>query len=222
MANKDLALFTKADLEKTLKSFIETFSQAPQKKLSCALNFSKEKYKDYPNRPDGPFINHVLRIPVWLIQNGITSFSVVIASFYRYAKEDAVEIAHSCYEAEIKKIIELIAEKDYSKIEKEERFDLRLGDFQKAVESSIEAGLILLSDYFDNRINFDTEQDDNKKIFWSKHNGPRIQIFLEKLLPEIKIKQENKLGQGIGLNVREISMILRKDLDLANQILQPV
>ena len=216
MANKDLALFTKADLEKELKVFIETFSEAPKKKLSCALNFAIKKYADYPHRSDGPFINHVLRVPVWLLQNGITSFPIIIASFYRYAKEDAVEMAHHCYEDKIKEIIKLITEKDYSDKEKETRFDLRLSDFENAVESSIEAGLILLSDYFDSRIDFIKNHDVDKKINWSKYNEPRIQLFLEKLLLKIEIKQ------GIDLNVREISGILRKDLDFAKQTLQPV
>lgn len=221
MANKDLALFTKADLEKTLKDFTETFSQVPQKKLAGALNYAKDKYKDYPNHLDGPFINHVLRIPVWLIQNGVKGFSVVIASFYRYSKkEEAIEVAHSCYEHEIKEIIELIGDKDYSNFPKEDRFDLRLLDFEKAVESSVEAGLILLSEYFDNRIDFKTEKDD-KKISWSKYNEPRIQIFKDKLLDKIKNIQKEP-GNAIGLNVRSISMILQEDLDLVNQTLQPV
>lgn len=221
MANKDLALFNKADLEETLKDFIETFSQAPQKKLIGALECVKNKYKDCLDRSDGPFINHVLRIPVWLIQNDVKNFHVIIASFYRYAKEDAVEVAHYLYENEIKETIDFIADKDYSAFPKEERFDLRLLDFKKAVESSLEAGLILLSEYFNNKINFEREKDD-KKISWSKYNEPRIQIFLDKLLPKIETIQKSTPGQAIGLNTRSILMILRKDLDFANQTLQPV
>ena len=103
-----------------------------------------------------------------------------------------------------------------ARAQKETRFDLRLSDFENAVESSIEAGLILLSDYFDSRIDFIKNHDVDKKINWSKYNEPRIQLFLEKLLLKIEIKQ------GIDLNVREISGILRKDLDFAKQTLQPV
>lgn len=214
MSKKPLLSLTLNELWSEFKLYAENLKKNDSTKVLNELNRLIQLLKEKEKCEES--IIKLLRVPVWLLRHKITKPSVILIALHRNSAKELIESLSNIYGEKFSSSIELLRKKDYESKSKEERASLRLEDFKNAVEKSKEAALVLLAEFFVNRIDFKTETDNDKKISWSIKYQPRIEILYNHFSKNFKTEQE------IVLSVKNINDFLIEDLAYIKSTLQLV
>ena len=200
-------------LKDTLLSDFETRPSEEKKKLIEALDLALEIHADQKPRPDGPYINHILRVAERI-------------SNYFEIKDPSVITAgllHDSVEDQFEKLSKLLDDTDETTREKalqyiKEKFGEKAVSIILAVTNSDELDnlsreesnakyvehvadmitdpnvfYVKLSDFSDNGLNIETVLDKDRQTKLAKKYLPLYQIFIDRLHQEdIKIPENKK------------------------------
>lgn len=225
----DFVNYYKSKLTKSVDAFInenQEYSKEQkeyfEKKFKEALDLALEVHKDQKPRPDGPYINHILRVSNRIVEEyGIKDPELVIAALLHDSVEDqAGKLAQLITSAEItserqrallfiKNIFGERVEKIVSKLSNPEPVTEGLSSVEKNevykehVKEAIEDSDVLpikLSDFSDNALNLESVSDPTRRLKLSKKYLPVMEVFINRinkaqdiLTPEKIIEVKNKL-----------------------------
>jgi (p)ppGpp synthase/HD superfamily hydrolase len=164
---------------------------------SCkgALRHATELHKNQKPRPDGSYVNHILRVTLRLTQEyGVTDPDLIIAALLHDAVEDqakklapqgnhdaAVEMIVKRYGARVGKIVRLLSvPKRKAGMTREDRFR----EYTAHVEATIEdpdVALIKLADFSDNALRLDQIKDQKRRVRMTQKYLPVITLFIYRL-----------------------------------------
>lgn len=214
MSKKTLLSLTLTELWCELKFYADNLKKNDSTKVLNELNRLIQSLKEKEKGKCEESIIKLLRVPIWLLRHKITKPSIILIALHRNSPKELVEALANTYGEKFSSSVELLSKKDYENKSKEDRVSLRLADFKNAVEKSKESAIVLLADYFINRIDFKTEIDNDKKISWAEKFQPRIEILYNHFSKNFKTEQ------GIVLSVKQITDNLTEDLACIKNVLQ--
>ncbi len=227
--NIDFVSATKDNIINTTDLFINentkyspSEKEAFKKKIKDALELALEIHKDQKPRPDGPYVNHILRVSNRIIEEyGIKDPELVIAALLHDSVEDQAEklallVNDTTLTSNREKALLSIKNNFGERVEK---IVLKLSNpepeseglspeekniiYKKHVEEAIEDSDVLpikLSDFSDNALNLEAVSDPIRRLKLSKKYLPVMEVFIDRLdnaqdilTPEKIIETKNHL-----------------------------
>lgn len=205
-----------------------TYEQKEQfkKKFKEALNLALEIHKDQKPRPDGPYINHILRVSNRIVEEyGIKDPELVIAALLHDSVEDqanklalfvtnteitsererALFFIKNTFGERVEKIVKKLSnpEPKTEGLSAEEKNNIYKEHVKEAIEDS-DVLPIKLSDFSDNALNLESVGDLARRLKLSKKYLPVMEVFIERierakdiLSPEKISEMENRLLSSI-------------------------
>lgn len=208
LSDADLFINSKAEYSSDQK---EQFN----KKLKEALDLALEIHKDQKPRPDGPYINHILRVSTRIIEEyGVKDPEIVIAALLHDSVEDQAEkLAHlvdssalssdrekalffikNTFGERVEKIVKKLSnpERKTEELSPQEKNNIYKEHVKEAIEDP-DVLLIKLSDFSDNVLNLESVLDPIRRLKLSKKYLPVIEIFIQRLDKAQYILSEEKI-----------------------------
>lgn len=199
---KNLKKLSYTELVKIVTDFGEKQKDPKNKELVLnALQYVIYLHADQKVRPDGPYINHVLRVAVLLILIGVTNPRIVIAALLHDSVEDQTEtilkmdppillgqdrqaealcIIYYKFGAVPCRIVRKVTNPDWSGIpEKSERNKLYLDHVKELVSKDPPASMVKLSDFYDNGIGLSSIEDIQRRKVLAQKYLPIFDVFIE-------------------------------------------
>ena len=234
--NKDFVKNTRENIISKMNSFIDSEeSYSPEQKeqyrgkIEKAINLAMEIHKDQKPRPDGPYVNHILRVANRLIEEyGINEPELVMAALLHDSVEDQAAKLTSLLPVDSKIESERAAallfirnefgeraEKIVFKLSNPERepegssAEERNIIYKEHVKDAIEDEDVLpikLSDFSDNGLNLNAVSDSERRLKLSKKYLPVMEVFVERLQTA-----HNVFGQAKIVEVSERLLTVIKD-----------
>jgi hypothetical protein len=193
-----------------------------KRKIEEAINLALEIHKDQRPRPDGPYINHILRVSQRIVEDfGIKDPELVIAALLHDSVEDqakklaqfvtgmeaaserekALLFIKNTFGQRVERIVSKLSNPglEGQSLSAEEENVIYEEHVKEAIKD-IDVLPVKLADFLDNTLNWETVED-RLRFRWSKKYLPVMEIFLEKidaakniLSPEKIIEIKNHLS----------------------------
>ncbi|MEI7765467.1 MAG: HD domain-containing protein [bacterium] len=229
----NFATFTEKKLTNNVDLFINenqdyTPAQKEQfeKKFKEALSLALEIHKDQKPRPDGPYVNHILRVSNRIVEEyGIKDPELVIAAALHDSVEDqakklanlvnnteaiserekALLFIKNTFGERVEKIVSKLSnpEPESEGLSPEKKNLIYKEHVKEAIEDS-DVFPIKLSDFSDNALNLEAVGDPTRRLKLSKKYLPVIEVFVDRieraqdiLSPEKITEMKNRLLSAI-------------------------
>ena len=189
----------------------EVFKQ----KIELALSLALEIHKDQKPRPDGPYVNHILRVSNRIMEEyGIEDPELLIAALLHDSVEDqakklamllkdinsdserkkALLYIQNNFGERVTKIVTKLSNPEVEKegMETEEKNSIYKEHVKEAIED-LDVLPIKLSDFSDNALNLDAVTDPERRLKLSIKYLPLIEVFIERLKTAQDILSEEKI-----------------------------
>lgn len=220
----DFVTSTKNKLSSSVDLFIdENTEYSPEqkehfkKKVEEALNLALKIHKDQKPRPDGPYVNHILRVSNRIVEEyGIKDPELVMAGLLHDSVEDqAKKLADMIYDVEtnserekallyikntfgerVEKIVKKLSnpEPETEGLSPQEKNNIYKEHVKGAIEDS-DVLPIKLSDFSDNALNLESVSDPARRLKLSKKYLPVIEVFISRLDRAQDILSEEKITE---------------------------
>lgn len=185
-----------------------------KKKIKEALELALRIHQDQVDRPDGPYVNHILRVSNRIIEEyGIYDPELVMAAILHDSVEDQAKKLVNLLDKErgsdkekallfIKNTFGERVEKIVSKLSNPELENDQLSQpeknniYKEHVKRSIEDSDVLpikLSDFYDNALNLESISDPRRRLKLSKKYLPVMEVFVERLKLASNILAKEKI-----------------------------
>jgi len=209
--NKDFVKNTRENIISKMNSFIDNEkSYSPEQKeqyrgkIEKAINLAIEIHKDQKPRPDGPYVNHILRVANRIIEEyGIKDPELVMAALLHDSVEDqanklasllpndltmesdraaALLFIRNEFGERVEKIVFKLSnpEREPEGSSAEERNIIYKEHVKEAIEDE-DVLPIKLSDFSDNGLNLNSVSDSERRLKLSKKYLPVMEVFIERL-----------------------------------------
>lgn len=229
---------TQENLLSEFNLFLDTLNNHDKIKFQKALDLVLKIHKDQKSRPDGEYINHILRVALRCIYFGITKVDTIISALLHDSVED--QKINLCNESGLFKEVDLLflpdtelrimclhaiknmfgesVSKNVDLLTNPEIVDdSTVGDFNKiylnhvsnVVKNNFQAGIIKLSDFYDNGMDLDNIVDENRKNKYIKRYTPLFKVFKDQIL--VWQKQEilsNNIIDIINSDINDSELVL--------------
>lgn len=206
----DDSVYAKEKLSKMVKSFIDenpdfTNEQKEQQieKFAKALDLAMEIHSDQKPRPDGSYINHILRVSTRIVEEyGIKDLELVIAALLHDSVEDQSEklasringgekaserekallFINDNFGKRVENIVFKLTnlEHEDKNISQDQKNKVYLKHVKEAIED-LDVLPIKLADFSDNALNLESVKETEKRLKLSHKYLPVIEVFIEKL-----------------------------------------
>ncbi len=224
LRENDFVNVTKNKIIENVTNFIDKnveYSSAQKEqhkeKIKEAVNLALEIHKDQKPRPDGPYVNHILRVSKRIIDDyDIKDPEIIIAAILHDSVEDQSEklanmtslpdiyskrekslfYIKNTFGQRVEKIIKKLTnpEIDTKQLSQEEKNNIYKEHVQEAIKDP-DVLPIKLSDFSDNALNLEIVFDSTKRLKLSKKYLPVMEIFIERLNNSHSIFSEEKISQ---------------------------
>lgn len=203
--------YMKEKLFKLVKLFIDdnkrlTNEQKDQQleKFSKALELAMDIHSDQKPRPDGPYVNHILRVSTRIIEEyGIKDLELVVAALLHDSVEDqseklsnlasnnneniskrekALSFINDKFGERVKNTVYKLTnvEHEDKNIPKDQKNKVYLEHVKEAIEDP-DVLPIKLADFSDNALNLEAVKDVKKRLKLSYKYLPVIEVFIRRL-----------------------------------------
>jgi (p)ppGpp synthase/HD superfamily hydrolase len=208
------------DLKNKLLSNLEKFDLMNSPEINLAMSTALEIHADQKPRPDGPYVNHIMRVTNRLMEEyGISDPDIIIGAFLHDSVEDQVgKIAskktppwdiqnqtsrdrafsyiNDTFGERVEKIVKKLSnpEPETEGLSVEQKNEI----YKKHVKEIIEDSDVLpikLSDFSDNALNLEAVSDVTRRLKLSKKYLPVMHVFIERLNSANDIMSEDKINE---------------------------
>lgn len=194
-------------------------------KFNKALNLAMKIHADQKPRPDGPYVNHILRVSIRIIEEyGIKDLDIVISALLHDSVEDqseqlvnladndeniserekALVFINDNFGERVKNIVLKLTnlEHEDKNISPDQKNKVYLEHVKEAIQDP-DVLPIKLSDFSDNALNLGAIKDISKRFKLSLKYLPVIEAFIGRLKDPNNIFSENKTSELINLLKRK-------------------
>lgn len=198
-----LSTFNYSQVRSVVTEFCNKVSKEEREKIMAALYVAEDIHRDQ-FRPEGPYINHVLRVAARLILAGITMPNIIIAALLHDGPEDqakkileffsyqavgdeknaAINVLETKFGSSVADILRLVTNPEFPSDDKEINNIFYIEHVKEIVYRSPQAGVIKLSDFYDNGMSLRSVSDINRRTYLAKKYAPLFGVFTG-ALPEI-------------------------------------
>ncbi len=191
-----------------------------KQKIEEALNLALIVHADQKPRPDGPYVNHILRVSNRIVEEyGIKDPELVIGALLHDSVEDqakklAALLADTTSDSEreqallyvkntfgerIEKIVVKLSNPEPEKegMSADEKNNVYKEHVKEAIEDS-DVLPIKLSDFSDNALNLEAISDPARRLKLSKKYLPVMEVFVERLKTAHDILEQDKIEEMTG------------------------
>jgi (p)ppGpp synthase/HD superfamily hydrolase len=220
----DFVTMTKKKLLNSTDLFIDsnekyTSSQKERykKKVGEALILALKIHKDQRPRPDGPYVNHILRVSNRIVEEyGIKDPELVMAALLHDSVEDqakklaqfvpnveliterkkALLFVKNTFGERVSKIVSKLSnpEQETEGLSSEQENSIYKEHVRKAIEDA-DVLPIKLSDFSDNALNLEAVDDRLRRLKLSKKYLPVMEVFIERLKIAQNVLAEEKITE---------------------------
>jgi len=207
----DFVVDTKSKLSKNINLFIDSNDEYTteqkehyKKKVEEAMNLALEIHKDQKPRPDGPYVNHILRVSNRIVEEyGIKDPELVISALLHDSVEDqskklaellaenteniserekALLFVKNTFGERVSKIVSKLSnpEPETEGLSPEQKNNIYKEHVKEAIEDS-DVLPIKLSDFSDNALNLEAVGDPARRLKLSKKYAPVVLEFIRAL-----------------------------------------
>lgn len=201
MFMKKLSTLNYHQLRAVILDFSHQCSESEREQILLALSLAEDIHVDQV-RPEGPYINHVLRVAARLIFVGVTTTDVIIAALLHDGPEDqaekildffsekatsddiqklAINVLEGKFGSDVSGILKLVTNPEFPSKDKEEKNALYVEHVREIVYKNPKAGILKLSDFYDNGMNLLSVSDLSRRVYLAGKYAPLFEIFIEAL-----------------------------------------
>jgi hypothetical protein len=208
------------ELKMKFLSNLERIGLSDSEEIKSAMNTALEIHKDQKPRPDGPYVNHIMRVSNRIIEEyGIQDSKIIISALLHDSVEDqAKKLAEMVSNTEItserdkalifikdnfgervQKIVSKLSnpEPETEGLSPEQKNSIYKDHVKEIIEDS-DVLPIKLSDFSDNALNLEAVSDPVRRLKLSKKYLPVMEIFIERLKSAQDILSEEKITEMIN------------------------
>lgn len=205
------------ELEAKILALLEKNNLLDSQQIKHAMNLAIEIHADQKPRPDGPYINHILRVAHRLIHEyGIYDPEIITSAFLHDAVEDqgeklAKKINNSSSKNERDNAFKFINENFGSRVEKivrklsnpqTKKEGLSQDEKNKVYKNHVAESIldsdvlpIKLSDFSDNSLKLDALPDTQRRLKLSKKYLPVMSVFIKRLNSAQDVLTQEKINE---------------------------
>jgi (p)ppGpp synthase/HD superfamily hydrolase len=188
-----------------------------KKKVGEALILALKIHKDQRPRPDGPYVNHILRVSNRIVEEyGIKDPELVMAALLHDSVEDqakklaqfvpnveliterkkALLFVKNTFGERVSKIVSKLSnpEQETEGLSSEQENSIYKEHVRKAIEDA-DVLPIKLSDFSDNALNLEAVDDRLRRLKLSKKYLPVMEVFIERLKIAQNVLAEEKITE---------------------------
>lgn len=196
----NLKNLTRAQLIAELTKYFTTLPIDQANECKLAMDIAIEIHKDQEDRPDGPYVNHVLRVAVRLLRFGVRDHEVIIAALLHDGVEDqaeklafynpnfnsklkvstnAIRAIVSLFGFKVATYVENLTNPENGSLSKIKRHKRYVDHVARTLNLPGYSGLMKISDFYDNGLDLHTISDAKFAFSMCRRYEPIFRLMLD-------------------------------------------